>query len=51
MTRLHGNVRAGGIGIVAASDIAISAEDATYAFTEVRLALTPPRSALPCFRG
>src|SRR3546814_10752649 len=40
VTRLHGNVRAGGIGIVAASDIAISAADATYAFTEVRLGLT-----------
>ena len=46
VTRLHGNVRAGGIGIVAASDIAISAEDATYAFTEVRLALTPAAISL-----
>ncbi len=41
VTRLHGNVRAGGIGLVAASDIAISAQDATYAFTEVRLGLAP----------
>ncbi len=39
VTRVHGNVRAGGIGIVAASDIAVSAVDATYAFTEVRLGL------------
>ena len=46
VTRLHGNVRAGGIGIVAASDIAISAEDATYAFTEVRLGLTPAAISL-----
>ena len=46
VTRLHGNVRAGGIGIVAASDIAISADDATYAFTEVRLALTPAAISL-----
>ena len=46
VTRLHGNVRAGGIGIVAASDIAISAEDATYALTEVRLALTPAAISL-----
>ena len=43
VTRLHGNVRAGGIGIVAASDIAISAADATYAFTEVKLAPHPGR--------
>lgn len=41
LTRLHGAVRAGGIGIVAASDIAITADDATYALTEVRLGLTP----------
>lgn len=41
VTRLHGAVRAGGIGLVAASDIAVSAEDATFALTEVRLGLTP----------
>jgi enoyl-CoA hydratase/methylglutaconyl-CoA hydratase len=46
VTRLHGNVRAGGIGIVAASDIALSAADATYAFTEVRLGLTPAAISL-----
>lgn len=46
VSRVHGNVRAGGIGIVAASDIAISADDATYAFTEVRLGLTPAAISL-----
>lgn len=39
VTRLYGAVRAGGIGIVAASDIAIAAEDATFALTEVKLGL------------
>jgi enoyl-CoA hydratase/methylglutaconyl-CoA hydratase len=39
VTRIDGAVRAGGIGIVAASDVAINAEDATYALTEVRLGL------------
>ena len=39
VTRLHGAVRAGGIGIVAASDIAVAAEDATFALTEVKLGL------------
>ena len=39
VTRLHGAVRAGGIGIVAASDIAIAAEEATFALTEVKLGL------------
>ena len=46
VTRVHGNVRAGGIGIVAASDVAISAHDASYAFTEVRLGLTPAAISL-----
>ncbi len=46
VTRVHGNVRAGGIGIVAASDIAISGDTATYAFTEVRLGLTPAAISL-----
>lgn len=37
----RGPVRAGGLGIVAAADIAITAEDQTFAFTEARLGLTP----------
>src|SRR6478672_7234500 len=39
VVRVHGAVRAGGIGIVAAADIAISAADATFALTEVKLGL------------
>jgi enoyl-CoA hydratase/methylglutaconyl-CoA hydratase len=39
VTRIAGAVRAGGIGIVAASDVALSADDATYALTEVKLGL------------
>jgi enoyl-CoA hydratase/methylglutaconyl-CoA hydratase len=39
VTRLPGAVRAGGIGIVAASDVAIAAEEATFALTEVKLGL------------
>ncbi|HEY2878647.1 enoyl-CoA hydratase-related protein [Nocardioides sp.] len=39
VTRVAGAVRAGGIGIVAASDVAISADDASYALTEVKLGL------------
>ncbi len=46
VVRAHGHVRAGGIGIVAAADIALSADDATYAFTEVRLGLTPAAISL-----
>jgi enoyl-CoA hydratase/methylglutaconyl-CoA hydratase len=39
VARVHGTVRGGGIGLVAACDIAIAADDATFAFTEVRLGL------------
>lgn len=41
ITRLAGPVRAGGVGIVAASDIAICQDDVTFAFTESRLGLAP----------
>jgi enoyl-CoA hydratase/carnithine racemase len=41
VTRLAGPVRAGGLGIVAASDIVICGDDVTFAFTESRLALAP----------
>jgi enoyl-CoA hydratase/methylglutaconyl-CoA hydratase len=39
VVEVGGPVRAGGIGIVAASDIAIAAEDASFALTEVKLGL------------
>ena len=39
VVEVSGPVRAGGIGIVAASDIAVAAEDATFALTEVKLGL------------
>lgn len=39
VTKNLGAVRAGGIGIVAAADVAVSAEEATFALTEVKLGL------------
>ena len=39
VTEVLGAVRAGGIGIIAASDISVVAEDATFALTEVKLGL------------
>lgn len=41
VARIHGPVRAGGLGIVAACDLAIADDTVTYAFTEARLGLTP----------
>jgi enoyl-CoA hydratase/methylglutaconyl-CoA hydratase len=44
-----GAVRAGGIGIVAAADIAISAKEATFALTEVKLGLAAAAISLSVF--
>jgi methylglutaconyl-CoA hydratase len=41
VAKLAGHARAGGIGLVAAADIAVAAQDATFAFTEVRLGVVP----------
>ncbi|HJQ06113.1 MAG TPA: enoyl-CoA hydratase-related protein [Nocardioides sp.] len=49
VTVVEGAARAGGIGIVAASDIAIVAEDATFALTEVKLGLAPAIISLTVF--
>ncbi|GAA1952732.1 enoyl-CoA hydratase family protein [Nocardioides panacihumi] len=46
VVRLAGPVRAGGIGIVAAADIVVAAEDADFALTEVKLGLTPAAISL-----
>ena len=41
VARLSGPARAGGVGMVAAADIAVAAETATFAFTEVRIGVVP----------
>lgn len=41
VARLAGPVRAGGLGLVAASDVVLCADDVTFAFTESRLGLAP----------
>ena len=41
VARVDGHVRAGGIGVVAACDIAVVGPAATFAFTEVRLGVAP----------
>lgn len=44
--RLQGAVRAGGTGIVAASDVVVAADSATFALTEVKLGLAPAAISL-----
>ena len=48
--RVNGSARAGGIGLVAACDLAIASQSATFAFSEVRIGATPAIIAVPCLR-
>jgi methylglutaconyl-CoA hydratase len=41
VARVGGPARAGGLGLIAAADIAVCDENATFAFTEVRLGVIP----------
>jgi methylglutaconyl-CoA hydratase len=47
VARVDGKARAGGIGLIAASDVAIASERADFAFTEVRLGLVPAVISVP----
>jgi len=46
MARIAGHVRAGGMGIVGACDLAVAAEGASFAFTEARIGLAPAMISL-----
>ncbi len=48
--RVNGAARAGGIGLIAACDIAVAAEQATFAFSEVRIGVVPAVISVPCLR-
>ena len=41
IAKIHGAAFGGGCGLVAASDVAIASDEATFAFSEVRLGLVP----------
>lgn len=47
IARLAGPARAGGVGILAACDIAVTVRAATFAFTEVRIGLVPAVISVP----
>ncbi len=46
IARIAGHVRAGGMGIVGACDLAVAAEGASFAFTEARIGLAPAMISL-----
>ncbi len=41
VARLHGNVLGGGVGLACACDLAVAADDARFALSEVRLGILP----------
>lgn len=47
IARVGGPARAGGIGLVAACDLAIAGRSATFAFTEVRIGVVPAVISVP----
>ena len=46
IARIAGHVRAGGMGIVGACDLAVAAEGSSFAFTEARIGLAPAMISL-----
>jgi methylglutaconyl-CoA hydratase len=50
VARVNGPARAGGIGLIAACDLAVATDEATFAFTEVRLGVVPAVISVPCLR-
>src|SRR5690242_16549665 len=41
IARVNGPARGGGVGLIAAADVVVAAEDAHFAFTEVRVGIVP----------
>lgn len=50
VTKMNGPARAGGLGLIAASDIAVCPVEATFAFSEVKIGVAPAVIAVPCTR-
>ncbi len=50
IARVNGHARAGGIGLIAAADMAVAAASSTFAFTEVRVGVAPAMILVPALR-
>jgi methylglutaconyl-CoA hydratase len=50
LARVNGHARAGGLGLLAAADLAVGAEGATFAFSEVRVGVAPAMILVPALR-
>jgi methylglutaconyl-CoA hydratase len=47
IARVNGHTRAGGLGLIAASDLAVAPTHATFAFSEVRVGVAPAMILVP----
>jgi methylglutaconyl-CoA hydratase len=50
VTRVNGHARAGGLGLIAASDLAAAVAASTFAFSEVRVGVAPAMILVPSLR-
>jgi methylglutaconyl-CoA hydratase len=50
IARVNGHARAGGMGLIAAADMAVAPEAASFAFTEVRVGVAPAMILVPALR-
>ena len=50
IVRVNGHARAGGLGLIAAADMAAAAAASTFAFTEVRVGVAPAMILVPALR-
>ncbi len=50
IARVNGHARAGGLGLIAAADMAVAPESSTFAFTEVRVGVAPAMILVPTLR-
>ena len=50
IVRVNGHARAGGLGLIAAADMAVALEASTFAFTEVRVGVAPAMILVPALR-
>jgi methylglutaconyl-CoA hydratase len=50
IVRVNGHARAGGLGLIAAADMAVATEASTFAFTEVRVGVAPAMILVPALR-
>jgi enoyl-CoA hydratase/carnithine racemase len=50
IAKVNGHARAGGLGLIAVSDMAVASSESTFAFSEVRVGVAPAMILVPALR-